>query len=181
MENVIVVVSKREDGKKKSSILVRNGINVDAVCTSGAQALENVNKFNEGIVVCSYRFTDMYYTQLKQDMPAGFDMLLVASQSNWMDTEDSTVIKIATPLKLYDLLNTMHMMFEAQNRRRKKLRNAPKVRSEEETRIIKEAKSILMDRNNMTEAEAHAYLQKCSMDSGTNIVETAHMVICLYR
>lgn len=181
MENVIVVFPKLEDGKKIRSILVRNGINVDAVCTSGAQALENVNKFNEGIVVCSYRFTDMYYTQLKQDMPAGFDMLLVASQSNWMDAEDNTVIKIATPLKLYDLLNTMHMMFEAQNRRRKKLRNAPKVRTEEETRIIKEAKSVLMDRNNMTESEAHAYLQKCSMDSGTNIVETAHMVICLYR
>ena len=43
MENVIVVFPKLEDGKKIRSILVRNGINVDAVCTSGAQALENVN------------------------------------------------------------------------------------------------------------------------------------------
>lgn len=181
MENVIVVFPKLEDGKKIRSILVKSGINVDAVCTSGAQALEYVNKFNEGIVVCSYRFTDMYYTQLKEDLPAGFDMLLVASKANWMDAEDSAVIKIATPLKLYDLLNTIHMMFEAQSRKRKKIKNAPKVRSEEETKIIKEAKSILIDRNNMTEAEAHAYLQKCSMDSGNNIVETAHMVICLYR
>lgn len=31
----------------------------------------------------------------------------------------------------------------------------------------------------MTEPEAHRYLQKCAMDSGTKIVETAEMVILL--
>ena len=31
----------------------------------------------------------------------------------------------------------------------------------------------------MTEADAHRYLQKCSMDSGTNLVETAQMVLTL--
>ena len=42
-----------------------------------------------------------------------------------------------------------------------------------------QAKSILMERNGMTEEEAHRYMQKCSMDSGTNIVETAQMVLSL--
>jgi len=31
----------------------------------------------------------------------------------------------------------------------------------------------------MTESEAHRYMQKCSMDSGTNLVETAQMVLTL--
>ena len=31
----------------------------------------------------------------------------------------------------------------------------------------------------MAELEAHRYLQKCSMDSGTNMVETAWMIISL--
>ena len=35
------------------------------------------------------------------------------------------------------------------------------------------------ERNSMTEEEAHRYIQKCSMDSGTNLVETAQMVISL--
>ena len=30
-----------------------------------------------------------------------------------------------------------------------------------------------MERNQMTEEEAHHYIQKISMDSGTNMVETA--------
>ena len=44
-----------------------------------------------------------------------------------------------------------------------------------------EAKELLMERNRMAELEAHRYLQKCSMDSGTNMVETAQMVISLIR
>ena len=52
-------------------------------------------------------------------------------------------------------------------------------RSSEERRLIDEAKALLMERNNMTESEAHRYIQKCSMDSGTNLVETAQMVISL--
>ena len=31
----------------------------------------------------------------------------------------------------------------------------------------------------MTEPEAHKYLQKCSMDNGTNMVETAQMILTL--
>ena len=181
MENVVVVFPKLDDGNKIKAVLVKNGINVDYVCTSGAQALEYVNKLNEGIVVCSYRFTDMYYTQLKEDLPDGFEMLLVASKGHWLDGEDTHIIKIGTPLKIFDLLNTVHMMFEAQTRRRKKNRVVPKVITEEDRKVIKEAKSVLMDRNNMSESEAHAYLQKCSMDSGNSLVETAGMVICLYR
>ena len=45
--------------------------------------------------------------------------------------------------------------------------------------MIDQAKSLLMERNNMTEEEAHRYIQKCSMDSGTNLIETAQMVISL--
>lgn len=36
-----------------------------------------------------------------------------------------------------------------------------------------------MERNNMSEDEAHRYLQKSSMESGTNLVETAEMVLSM--
>ena len=70
-------------------------------------------------------------------------------------------------------------MVQAQERIRRRRRSRPKERSREEQDIITEAKTLLMERNNMTESEAHRYIQKCSMDSGTNLVETAQMVISL--
>ena len=37
-----------------------------------------------------------------------------------------------------------------------------------------------MEKNGCTEEEAHRYLQKQSMDSGTNLVETAYMVLDMF-
>lgn len=181
MESIIVVFPKQEDSKNIRNILVRNGIDVDAVCTTGAQVLECANSLDEGIVVCSYRFSDMYYTQLREQMPTGFEMLLVASQAHWMDENGTPVMKLGMPVKVFDLVNTVHMMLEASRRRHKQARLTPKARSDEEKQLIRQAKGLLMDRNGMTEDEAHKYMQKCSMDSGTGLVETAQMVICLYK
>ena len=44
-------------------------------------------------------------------------------------------------------------------------------------KVIEEAKAMLMTRNHMTEEEAHRYIQKCSMEGGNNIVETAQMLL----
>ena len=38
-----------------------------------------------------------------------------------------------------------------------------------------------MERNHMTEEEAHRYIQKCSMDSGTSLTETARMVLSMIK
>ena len=62
-------------------------------------------------------------------------------------------------------------------RKKKKRKNIPKTRSDEDRREIDRAKKILMEKNNMTEQEAHRYIQKISMDSGTGMAETAQMVI----
>ena len=89
------------------------------------------------------------------------------------------VICLPMPLKVHDLVDTLEMMVQSQARIRKKQRMRPKERNMEEQNLIMRAKELLMERNNMTESEAHRYIQKCSMDSGTNLVETAQMVISL--
>lgn len=73
------------------------------------------------------------------------------------------------------------MMVANAERRRKKRKAMPKARSEEDRKVLEEAKALLMERNGMTEEEAHRYIQKCSMDSGTNLVETAEMVLSMMR
>lgn len=57
----------------------------------------------------------------------------------------------------------------------------PQKRREEDQKAIDTAKAILMERNRMTEPEAHKYLQKCSMDSQVSLIEAAQMVISLYK
>lgn len=181
MTNIIVVLPKLEDAKGIKNILVRNGFSVAGVCTTGAQAISQADGLSNGIVVCSYKLVDMVYSELYECLPPGFEMLLMASDHLLSQCENSGIVCLSMPLKVNDLVSTVGMLAESVSRRRRKDRSVPRVRSAEETATIDEAKELLMGRNHMTEEEAHRYLQKCSMDSGTNMVETAHMVLSMMK
>ena len=181
MTNVIVLFPKIEDAKNIRNLLVRHGFRVSAVCTTGAQALASANGLGDGILVCSYKYPDMVYAELAACLPAHFEMLLLASQRVLSECAGSGIMCVVMPLKVQDLLNTLEMMVAGVERRRKKRKSMPKVRSEEERKVLDEAKTLLMERNGMTEEEAHRYIQKCSMDSGTNLIETAQMVLSMMR
>ena len=181
MANIIVVFPKAEDAKNIRNILNRNGFRVIAVCTTGAQALNSMEGLQDGIVVCGYRFADMRYGELLEYLPEGFPMLLIASERYWGEAASDDLVCIGMPLKLHDLIDTLTMLEEAQARRRRKRRAQPKVRDEGDRAVIVRAKEVLIERNHMTETEAHRYIQKCSMDSGTNLVETAHMILDIMK
>lgn len=181
MTNIIIVLPKLDDAKNIKNVLVRNGFSVVGVCTTGAQAISQADELNDGIVICSYKLMDMVYSELQECLPSGFEMLLMASNHLLSQCEGSGVACLSIPLKVGDLVSTVGMLSEGITRRRRKARMIPKVRSAEETAVISEAKELLMGRNHMSEEEAHRYLQKCSMDSGTNMVETAHMVLAMMK
>ncbi|WP_347561890.1 ANTAR domain-containing protein [Clostridium sp. E02] len=176
---MIVAFSKAEDAKKIKNILMKNGFMVSAVCTSGAQTVNSADELGSGIVVCGCRFADMVYQEIYDCIPKGVQMLLVASPNQWSTSAPEDVVCLGLPLKVQDLLSTMGMMMETLSRNRKKLKSQKKDRSKEEVETIKLAKELLMERNHMSEMEAHRYIQKCSMDSGTNMVETAQMIMSL--
>ena len=179
MTSVIVVFPKIEDAKNIKNLLTKSGFHVLLACSTGAQALQQMDHLDGGVVVCGYKMADMIYSQLRDYMPPQFEMLLVASQNLWSECSSSNLVCLAMPIKVHELVNTLGMMVQAQERRRKKEKQKGKLRTPEEQAFILEAKRLLMERNNMTEEDAHRYIQKCSMDSGTNMVETAQMVLSI--
>ncbi len=177
--NVIVAFAKSQDGQNFKSILGRGGYDNVLVTSSGAQALSSMQDLGSGVVVCGYRLSDMLYNELAENMPDYFQMLLVASPDKAPMGSDDRIVYLPTPLKKADLFSTLNMMMEGVTRKKKKKRESRRNRTEEEKKIINEAKAILMDRHHMTEPEAHKYLQKYAMDSGTDLLETAEMIISL--
>ncbi len=181
MANIVVVFQRVEDATNVRNILVKRGFDVMAVCTTGTKAITLVEEFNDGIVICGYKFADMNYAELKQSIPPQFDMLLLASAERIAEGIEPGVIALQMPIKMVDLVSTVEMMYQNLIRRKKKAKLTPKKRSESEQKIIDEAKNILMEKNGLTEEEAHRYLQKNSMDSGNSIVETAYMVLSIMK
>lgn len=106
-------------------------------------------------------------------------MVTISSREQWEDNGDDSVVSLSQPLKVHELISTMEMVVCNVERIRKKRRSQPRHRSREEQELIERAKNILMERNNMTESEAHRYLQKTSMDNGTSFTETAQMILSM--
>ncbi len=177
MGGIIVVFPKRDHAANIRNLLVRGGMDVRGVCTTGAQALQYAETMEEGIMVCGYKLSDMMYTELREYLTSDFEMLLVASKDKWINGTIEGVVGLTMPVKVYDLLNTVEMMLHTMERQRRRRKKEQKERSKEQQMLIRQAKELLMARNNMSEGEAHRYLQKCSMDSGTNMAETAEMVL----
>ena len=181
MATLIVAFPKLEEAKAVRNLLVRRGYEVASACTSGAQAINMADRLSDGIIICGYKLSDnMIYSELCEYKPKSFELLLVASQNLWEDCQDSNVVCVAMPIKVNDLLSTIEIMLQSQIRKRRKARTTPRQRSPKEQKIIDNAKHLLMEKNNMTEQDAFRYIQKCSMDSGNTMVESATMVLSIY-
>lgn len=177
MADIIIALPKLDDAKNLQRLLLRNGYEVAVVCDSGAQVVSSVNTLDGGIVVCGYRFSDMHYSEIHEYLPKGFQMLLLASPAKLADCDVRNLMALPMPFKVQDLMSTLEIMLNQYYRWKKKQKTKPKARSEGDKKKIRQAKELLMERNHMTEEEAHHYIQKISMDSGTNMVETAEMIL----
>ena len=174
---IIIALPKIEDTRKIRGTLMRYGFEVSAICTSGAAALQEASAAGDaGILITSCRLSDMHYTDLKEYLPPFFELLLLGSAHTLSANGVSGVIAVETPIRIHDLVNTVRMMLAQQEKQKKQKR---KFREEREENYIRNAKYLLMERNHMDEAEAYRYIQKSSMDTGTNMAETAQMILML--
>jgi len=178
--NIIVAFPRLDDAKNVKNILVRSGFSVAAVCTTGAQALAYADVLSEGIIVSAYKLADVPWFEINGDLPQGFEMLILASKHRLAECAGSGVMTLSMPFVISDFLDTVQMMIVAANRKKRRDKNKPRMRTDEDRQIITFAKELLMERNGFTEDEAHKFIQKCSMDSGTNMVESARMVASMF-
>lgn len=181
MANIVIAMSKPEECMGIRNILARSGFRNSFVCAGGTQAIAEMDDLDGGVIICSYKLPDMMYSEINENMPKGFEMIILAPQRLIAECYGNNIVCLSMPLKVNDLINTVNMIVENQVRRRKKERLRPRERSEEEIRTVSEAKELLMVRNHMDEDEAHRYIQKTSMESGHSLVETAKMILSMLR
>lgn len=196
MTSIIVVFPVLDDANRIRRLLLRQGYDNVIACTSGAKVISIADDHEGGIVICGYKLTDMIYSDLYELLPDGFPMLLLASSekisshyenfrersSNKKDVINcfENPIKILEmPLKLPDLIQAVNDLLNTQKATHKK-RIQQGNRTEKDKAVIDEAKQILMRERNMTEEQAHRYIQKISMDSGNPMRDTAEMIKRLF-
>lgn len=174
MDKVILAFEGERIIARVRDILENSGTAECLVCHSGAEVRRQVNKRHIPVVICGYKLRDETAESLCADLPLSCSVLVLAVQNLLDMIESEDVFRLAAPVSRSDLLSSVRML--TQMGRRVARYTRPK-HSGEEKALIEKAKALLMDRNGMTEEQAHQFLQKKSMDSGTKLLQTAQMVL----
>jgi len=179
MGSILIVMPKSDDAYHISDMLSRRGQMMDVeVCQTAADVLRISHDRDYGVVICTKQLRDMSYMELAGYLPEYFGVIVLTKDPE-LDTYEDNIIKLIMPFKPSELLSTIEMVTSVFVRRIRKKGNIPIKRSNAERQIIEDAKRLLMERNAMSEPEAFRYIQKCSMDTGRTMVESAQMILVI--
>lgn len=176
MVSIFVLFPKQEQARSIRNLLVKNGFEVTAACVTGAQIMQRAESLEDGLIVCGCRFVDMVSSELREYLPDGFKMIVLAPQTDLEFFDFHGMEYLPMPLKTQLLVEKVREAADIILERQKEKKHKPRRRTREELEIIEEAKGLLMKNNRITEQEAHEYIQRRSMNSGVGLIETAKMI-----
>lgn len=161
MSSILVAHSNLDYAKKIAAVLRSGGLNVSGVCSSGSQVIEFTNRhYQGGVVVCSEKLTDMPTVNLPRVSGQGYDFVFIlkSQQLSFSDTIVSTCLML--PINRMELISTVNMLLNISDFTSLSIKKKIASGMLDEKKTVEAAKSILMDRNHFTEAQAHRFIQK---------------------
>jgi len=188
MKNIILAFTDETVTQKLRTILASNGMTPANTATSISQILVISRTIKgPGIVVCQSKLTDGSFRTLSEKISPDYQIVVLAHGKPEIPFGSSNITTLTLPLKKQDLIDTIKLFIpredksfaslETVTQKPKEKQPEKKKRTPEEIKMIEDAKALLMNRNNLTEEQAHRFLQKKSMDNGTKLTETAMIVL----
>lgn len=167
MKDIIVAYPTKDIALKMRSFLVSEGFNVSHICALGSSVLSIAGDFNEGVVVCASVLSDMTASVLAQQLPLGFDVIAISK--NGKEDYTGNLINMPMPLDRDEFLQTVAVLVSTRSSFNRRNRN--------DSEVLSTAKLILMNSKDISESQAHKYLQKESMRTSKKITEVAKEII----
>ncbi len=174
MIRTVVAFEKDESRDKIADMLEKSGVTVRYRCRSGAEVLRAVKTMGSGVVICGHKLTDMPAEHLAHDLRGQAKFLVLAKQSQLELLSDPDIFKLQIPISAAELRGSVNILIQLDEI---SARAQIPQRSQEEQHMIDRAKEALMEKRGFTEAQAHKYLQKRSMETGTKLAETARLIL----
>lgn len=177
MDKIIVAFESDNSRKKICEMLESGDLHVQCSCRSGHEVIRYVHKMGGGIVICGYKLSEMTAIDLAADLGPTIMVLVVASPVQLSLCTGPGLFRLPTPVSRSDLLASIRMLLQMEEMY---LRMTLPRKTEKEKALIAEAKNLLMSKNGLTEDEAHRFIQKKSMDTGSRMADTAQLIIEAY-
>ncbi len=178
MSSIVVANFIPDHAKQIAAVLHSNGLFVSCVCTSGSRLIHFAGKhYHGGVAVCSVKLRDMPAVGLPRIVGPGYDFLfLVGPQFAGMCASLSSAC-LMLPVSRKNLISSVGMLLNLSSATPPAVKKELEGENFDAQKTILQAKALLIERNNMTEQQAHRFLQKKSMNAGRKMAETALIVL----
>ncbi len=173
-DNVLIAFANEKISDTVIKMLGYGNIKASFVCASGSDLKKQFPYFNGGIIICGYNLKDGSVIQLIDDIPDKFSIVLIGSRTQMELCTSGRVFKLAVPLHKEDLICSVSMLMNMEADERTV---GVRLRSDEEKKVIQLAKECLIDKYGMSEEQAHRYMQKKSMDTGSKLADIAGIIL----
>ncbi|MCD8035825.1 MAG: ANTAR domain-containing protein [Clostridiales bacterium] len=177
MDRIVIAFGNDNNRNRIAEILEVSGYAPRKLCKTGKEAIRAIRSIGGGIIICSYKLVDMTADDLCYDVGDIAMVLAVGSPAMLEMCENMELCKIPSPIKKNDLISSVRMLTRMREKKDVIIKTE---NSEIDSKIIREAKAILMEKCAMTEPEAHRFMQKKSMDLGFKMISTARLIISSY-
>ena len=178
MKRTVLAIDGEGFSSAVKAALEKDGISVGCSCRTGAEAVRAVKAMDGGVVICSYRLPDMTANDIAECLEGAAPILVVAKPRYLDMCQGDGIFRLAVPVRRSELTGTVRMILKLDSGRDPDRRHR---RSDEENGLIDKAKAMLMEKDGLSEEEAHRYLQKRSMDFGRTMADTAGLVIGAFQ
>lgn len=185
--SVLLVFRQQDSIDQIKSILSGRGHTVAEECTSGMQALRMAGQIHFDIAIVGFTLADMpgltFANDLLTQHSCSVLMIVPADQVNYVRSSAGTgdIICLPRPVSPQSLLTSISLIMQYRDRFQRISEETRKLKRDLERRAVAEkAKTVLMKKLGMSEAEAWRHIQKKSMDTGTPLVEIAEDILRTY-
>jgi AmiR/NasT family two-component response regulator len=171
LERVILAFSKDDTAQKIKRMLDGSAYDVCMICHSASELLRSAAELDDTFVIMGYKIGDRLVDDIAYDLNDIKIVAIVKPERQDM-IENEAVFVIPLPVSRERLLSSIEVFL---GHIEKSTRG--KQRTPEEVKIIEKAKLYLMEKYMMTEDQAHRFIQKRSMDSGSKFIDTARLIL----
>lgn len=175
MERIVLAFSNDAAALKVKSMLDGTGYEVDnVICHTAAELLRNVADYEEVLIIMGYKLPDMMADEISENLGGGCRIMSIVKAEHADDIYNDDIIVLPLPLNRQKLVSSIDIVFGSVEKHKKSARAD---RTDEDNRLIIDAKLYLMERFHMTEQQAHRFIQKRSMDEGAKFADMARTIL----
>lgn len=175
MKPIIMACAQEQVNIRLKSVLSQQGFFAENTVNKAASLLSLAQKMHGGVAVLT-GFKDFPIASLTELLPDGFCVLALVQSGRFAPACSPDRLTLPLPIDRPGFLQSVSLLAVESASDLGVLRAIDK-NDGEYAKTLTAAKNVLMSRYDMSEADAHRFIQKRSMDCGVKLIDMASFVI----